>query len=240
MNTKHYTKQYVGAVLVGGILMASQLASANSVSYVLDVPNIAPVLPSGTPYLHVTIDDMGAPGDINFTVETVYPFDEGTNFGIQSFGFNNTLGENISLTAANLSLPSDWGFFPDENQNGFGNFEFTVTTPADMGMPNRQDPLMFSITGIANDSIASYTGASTGNAEHGNAWFAAHVADFGTGEGVGGCDLNEEGCDEIRSGWFGGGDGIDPPAAVPVPAAVWLFGSGLIGLAGIARRRRKA
>jgi hypothetical protein len=31
-------------------------------------------------------------------------------------------------------------------------------------------------------------------------------------------------------------DGIDPPA-VPVPAAAWLFGSGLIGLAGAARRR---
>jgi len=27
-------------------------------------------------------------------------------------------------------------------------------------------------------------------------------------------------------------------AAVPVPAAVWLFGSGLLGLAGIARRRK--
>jgi len=30
------------------------------------------------------------------------------------------------------------------------------------------------------------------------------------------------------------------PAAVPVPAAVWLFGSGLVGLAGIARRRKAA
>jgi hypothetical protein len=28
------------------------------------------------------------------------------------------------------------------------------------------------------------------------------------------------------------------PAVVPVPAAVWLFGSGLIGLLGIARRRK--
>jgi hypothetical protein len=27
-------------------------------------------------------------------------------------------------------------------------------------------------------------------------------------------------------------------AAVPVPAAIWLFGSGLIGLAGFARRKR--
>lgn len=29
-------------------------------------------------------------------------------------------------------------------------------------------------------------------------------------------------------------------SAVPVPAAVWLFGSGLLGLAGIARRRSRA
>ena len=29
-------------------------------------------------------------------------------------------------------------------------------------------------------------------------------------------------------------------APIPVPAAVWLFGSGLLGLVGVARRRRKA
>lgn len=29
-----------------------------------------------------------------------------------------------------------------------------------------------------------------------------------------------------------------PPAAVPVPGAVWLFGSGLLGLVGLARRRQ--
>jgi hypothetical protein len=32
--------------------------------------------------------------------------------------------------------------------------------------------------------------------------------------------------------------GIVPVAAVPVPAAVWLFGSGLLGLVGIARRKK--
>jgi hypothetical protein len=28
-------------------------------------------------------------------------------------------------------------------------------------------------------------------------------------------------------------------SSVPVPAAVWLFGSGLLGLVGIARRKKK-
>jgi hypothetical protein len=34
------------------------------------------------------------------------------------------------------------------------------------------------------------------------------------------------------------GEPPPPPAAVPVPAAVWLFGSGLLGLVGMARRKK--
>lgn len=33
---------------------------------------------------------------------------------------------------------------------------------------------------------------------------------------------------------------LSAPGLVPVPAAVWLFGSGLLGLVGIARRKKKA
>lgn len=44
----------------------------------------------------------------------------------------------------------------------------------------------------------------------------------------------------VGAGQTGGGDdGSGPPAAVPVPAAMWLFGSGLLGLVGISRRGAK-
>jgi hypothetical protein len=36
-----------------------------------------------------------------------------------------------------------------------------------------------------------------------------------------------------------GTDACPTVAAVPVPAAVWLFGSGLLGLVGIARRKKR-
>ena len=38
-------------------------------------------------------------------------------------------------------------------------------------------------------------------------------------------------------GWFYK-DAVETPPSVPIPASVWLFGSGLIGLIGIARRKK--
>jgi hypothetical protein len=48
-----------------------------------------------------------------------------------------------------------------------------------------------------------------------------------------------------RSGLLVGGStltttAVSPPSAVPVPAAVWLFGTALIGLVGFGKRRKAA
>ena len=97
--------------------------------------------------------------------------------------------------------------------NGFGDHIATNTTTA----------LSKNLTGSSNFIL----GLSTDN---GASWIAdaaviaiganAYTVTFGTGANVIQVDVT-----------------VVPP--VPVPAAVWLFGSGLIGLVGIARRKSR-
>ena len=55
-------------------------------------------------------------------------------------------------------------------------------------------------------------------------------------------DLNTHYSSDISAGQFTGSwlvsDGPWEASVVPVPAAVWLFGSGLLGLMGVARRKK--
>ena len=186
---------------------------------------------------------MGTPGLINFTVATS-PFWDGkedSGFGIQSFGFNLT-GAATGLTAANVDtsgLPSNWGVTIDTatgtNQDGLGAFDVTINKTG-TGQPNRQDPLTFSID-LAGDSVNDYIDGSIPGA-NGSFLFAVHIAAFADQnplDPVGTCvgtslDANNPDCNYLTSVWVG--------SPVPVPAAVWLFGSGLIGLVGLARRKK--
>ncbi len=69
------------------------------------------------------------------------------------------------------------------------------------------------------------------------------AAGYGVDDGIGGVGMtspsfnNFNGNFDILSVHF---DSYVTAPAVPVPAAVWLFGSGLLGLVGIARRKKKA
>lgn len=186
-------------------------AGASSVSYILDQSN---TLPDLVDYLKVTIDDEGAVGDINFTVETYPTFTEGGNFGIQSFSFNG-----LSLISDNITgLPSGWRFHSDRNLSEFGVFTNYLTGRGS----SRLDTLTFSISGISFDDITSYVELSMGENKNLN-YFSSHVAGFSTPDPT------------VTSAWFGGSTSA---VVVPLPAAVWLFGSGLLGLMGLGYRKK--
>ena len=69
-------------------------------------------------------------------------------------------------------------------------------------------------------------------------WDAAGTATDPDGDTIPGTPM----LDGAFPGWNAAFDLNPAPqlAAIPIPAAAWLFGSGLVGLAGIARRKKKA
>jgi hypothetical protein len=223
-------------------------------------------IPDGTAYARVTIDDEGAAGLINFTVtilDSILSQNALSNFGLQSFGFNAVDGTAAdALAAADIvNLPTGWS--ADVNHyagspppptgialDGFGRFDAAVSD----GGSNRQNPtLTFAVDlGLdqsATDTIFDYIAGSDGGA-NGSYLFAAHIVGFADlnpldplddpYDGTGECyDLNPPdedwtlGCNILTSTWVSG----STPSVVPVPAAVWLFGSAL-GLLGWLRRKR--
>jgi hypothetical protein len=158
-------------------------------------------------------------GDIDFTVEVVSSAFSvsGDNFGMQSFAFNYDINLSDDPTTSNIIDidPATWSITQDANAGGgFGKFEFEF-----MGTgSDRTEIFTFSVTGIDDDTVYSYAIGSTLNPSSGE-FFSARIAGFDMTNGV-------------ESAVFAGS------TPVPVPAAVWLFGSGLLGLVGIARRRR--
>lgn len=197
------------------LVLTGTQASAATVSYYLDQSN---VLADGVNYAQVTISDSTTVvGDIDFSVEVLTSAFavSGSNFGMQNFSFNY----DTSLTVGTSNIididPASWALTQDQSAGGgFGKFEFQLSGNGD----SRTELLNFSITGVAGDTINSYALGSNLNPAAAE-FFAAHIAGFDMTDGV-------------TSAQFAGS------SPVPVPAAVWLFGSGLIGLVGLARRKK--
>jgi len=195
------------------LMLAGYQANAATISYYLDQSND---LPDGINYAQVTISD-GTEGDIDFSVEVLtsaFSISPTANFGMQTFSFNYDTA--LTVSAANITDidPASWTISQNANAGGgFGKFEFELSGSGS----SRTDLMSFSISGVTGDSIWDYAIGSTLKPSSGE-FFAAHIAGFDETYGV-------------TSAQFAGS------TAVPVPAAVWLFGSGLIGLAGVTRRK---
>ena len=206
-------KSRLSALILFASFVIGGTANAASMSWFMDQSN---ALPDGVNYLTVTIDDEGAAGDINFTVEVnVAAFTPDDNFGMQSFFFN--FDNSLSVTTSSIVDvdPTTWAITEDRNAGGgFGKFEFQLAGTG----ATRTETLTFSITGVAGDTIESYAMAAGFLNNGSDQYFAAHVAGFVQTEGV-------------TSAKFAG------MTLVPVPAAAWLMFSAL-GVLALRRRRR--
>jgi hypothetical protein len=95
-------------------------------------------------------------------------------------------------------------------------------------------------------SLATQANAYTINTNFANLGTCTNVSNgFGVNDGIGGDPMTSSAFDSHNGNFDILSVHLDsfvptPQAAVPVPAAVWLFGSGLLGLVGIARRKKKA
>ena len=196
------------------LALAGTQVNAATISYYLDQSN---ALLDGVDYAQVTISDsMDTAGDIDFVIELLEPAFtvSGSNFGMQEFSFN--YDDALTVDKSNIiNLSSDWKFSEGKNAGGgFGKYDIKLSGKGS----SRTETLSFTISGVVGDTIYSYAMGSSLNPEA-EEYFATHIAGFDYTDGV-------------TSAKFAGS------TVVPVPASVWLFGSGLLGLVGIARRKK--
>lgn len=161
----------------------------------------------------VDINAIGLPPGTPTTIEL--PMGSGNFVPTGSVGG----GLNVRWNAADMTLDSvvlnttDWGFFGSSVgvDDGFGNLtnvQFAATTPAGFPGDSFLGTLTFTLgTGVA-DSVISMD--------------AIGATDWAVYAGGAFTNTYES--------------AIVNPSEVPLPAAAWLFGSGLLGLVGVRRR----
>lgn len=254
---KNQLKLLTVAVLVS---MGAE-AYASSVTYVLDQTNVSGFTEPGN-FGTVTIEDgvniFGDSNAVKFTVDVnnevlrsrpSSPYRNDDALGVQQFGFNLngiTLPSARELNSIRLPTifdPRSYSVTLNSRLDGFGTFAVIDRT---FGEERVVDPLVFYIVGIEGDSINSYIAPSTGSASQGNALFAAEIVGFQALIDNSGSTYYKKRPTLVDEGYFATSAGSQPlpptgdPSAVPLPAAVWMFGAGLMGLLRFTRRRSLA
>lgn len=182
--------------------------------------------PAGTsPWVQATFDDGGSSGTVTLTM-TTSGLTGSENVSGMYFNLDTTLNPT-SLSFAYLGTTGPGATSVQTNTNtykadGDGMYDILFNFPTGTGF-NPNETVKYSITGIPSLTAQSFNFLSAcGNPNcsgPGNFYAAAKVQNTPGTTG---------------SSWIASNVGV-----VPLPAGVWLFGSGLLGLLGIAKRRRQ-
>jgi hypothetical protein len=196
------------------------------------------VAPDGpAPYATVTLDDGGVTGQVNMTASV--SADVGQAFMVQLY---LNLDPALDVTLLSFSYVAGLSDGPDA-ENGKGGNGIFVGTDAFQSDGDGAYDILFDFPpppGSGGSKFEAgetvvYTITST-QAITASSFNFLSAEGGGEGTYLAASKFNATGPLQDGSAWVG--DGGFPP--VPVPATVWLFGSGLIGLVGIARRKKKS
>lgn len=173
--------------------------------------NQSNTLADGVNYAQVDVTEVA--GNLKFEVEVLDP----TNWKFSSFFFNLSGAGAVNLTG----LPSGWGLV--SGPSPYNVSEFGLFSNGVKGTGNSlQDDFSFIADGANDLTIANLV-------ENNKGWiFAGHTQ----------CqNKNSSPCSKVdyQSSHFISGTG--DVSNVPLPAAVWLFGSAIAGLGTLKRRK---
>jgi hypothetical protein len=210
-------------------------ASAESISFFLTTGNLAGYT---GPYAQVTVDRTSSTtATITFT-----SWNDGAYIYLMGDGGSVALNVNATtFTATNISgtnsLTGSWTPGPyttgSGNEDGLGSYNLKINSFD--GWSHSANEITFTLTDTSG-TWASVADVLTANSKG----YVAAIHFFPCIPSGTGCDPNSPGAKAVNgnagTGYAAGSGGV--LATVPIPAAAWLFGSGLIGLIVIARRRR--
>lgn len=212
----------LGVLLFAGA--AAQPASADSF-YLVGSNNTAQVPCSTTvPCAEVTITTSG--DTATFTVSSL---DNGYIF--DTFGFNFTGAGTLTLSGTPTGEVSSPTLANDNgSEDGWGKFDYTFTTGKNGGssggdcvvtggVPGAGCTFSFTVTDTSTTSLTASEFESASSGGTGSGDFAGHLAAMNS-----------------NSGYVGDSVPLST-TPIPEPSSLALLGSGVLGLAGVIRRR---
>ena len=216
---KNYTKQ----LIVAAALLGTNTAYASTLDW--SAVSLDGAFPDFS-FTDATLGDV----TISYSNDTEF-YGLTSTFANDSLGFGDTGGETLTFSWSNSVESMNVTFWDVDAEPDTLGESLTFTTFADVSIVSLGSTDLWN---VGTETLSSSYGTKTDNKDPGN----FSVLNFSNASGFNEITFNwsvDSGVDSVGS--VGIGD-ITDITVVPLPAAFWLFGSGLIGLIGIARRKK--